>query len=432
VGGTGPGCALRELAKQQERLGRIVAIRGDVSATTGSNAPLMVVLVVLEGDDPADADAWSVVDYIVRERPGAFRFGVRAGTYRVGAYQDLNRNLKYDSGEPIVRLASQPDLVLDWGESADDVVLVIEPGTGIQVEEAFDVVAAADEAAQREQAVSLRGKVQSGVVVSLDDPVFTAENANQGLWRPADFLMNQKFGLFFLQEFDPERIPVLFVHGIGGQPRDFEALVAGLDRTRFQPWVYFYPSGLALEELGRALSKLVLDLQHRLGFVQMGVVAHSMGGLVSRSFLLQLEEVRRHNLVPVFISISTPFGGHAAAQIGADQAGNLPSGVAIPASFIDMAPTSDFLRDLFYVSEEFGILRPLPSGTTHHLIFGFRRRNLRTGPSSDGTIELASQLRLEAQAQAASRFGVDADHTEILREAVTLQRVNELLAVSFR
>jgi hypothetical protein len=117
--------------------------------------------------------------------------------------------------------------------------------------------------------------------------------------------------------------------------------------------------------------------------------------------------------------------------MGADQAGNLPSEVSIPASFLDMAPTSAFLQDLFYVSEEFGILRPLPKGTTHHMIFGYHRRSLRTGPSSDGTVDLSSVLRLEAQAQATTLFGVDADHTGILQEAVTSERVNALLDAAF-
>ena len=47
-------------------------------------------------------------------------------------------------------------------------------------------------------------------------------------------------------EFDPDKIPVLFVHGIGGTPLDWKYLAKGLDRHRFQPWFYYYPSGLRL------------------------------------------------------------------------------------------------------------------------------------------------------------------------------------------
>ncbi|MGH0033989.1 MAG: esterase/lipase family protein [Myxococcota bacterium] len=427
------GCALLEVAKQQEQLGRIVAIRGDVSARTDSVAPLVVILQHLEGEDPEDPESWSIVDYIVRERPGAFAFGVRAGTYRVGAYQDLNRNLKYDSGEPLVRPVDQESLVLDWGERSDFLKLVIEADSGMEVPRSLDIVEAADEAAAREQAVTLRSKVMGGAVTSLDDPRFTAQNGDRGLWRPADFLLqDESFGVFFLQEYDPGRVPVLFVHGIAGSPQDFRTLIGELDANRFQPWVYFYPSGMKLETLGRVLANTILDLHHRLGFESMGLVAHSMGGLVARSFIVQLEEVRRQNLVPLFISISTPFGGNAAAQTGADRVGDLPSNVAIPASFLDMAPRSEFLSELFYVSEEFGIPRPLPAGTEHHLVFGYQRRNLRTGPSSDGTIDLTSQLRMEAQLQATSRFGVDASHIGILEEPATSQRVSKLLSDAFR
>jgi hypothetical protein len=46
-----------------------------------------------------------------------------------------------------------------------------------------------------------------------------------------------------LEPYDTSRIPVLFIHGIGGTPRDFRAVIDALDRTRFQAWVFSYPPG---------------------------------------------------------------------------------------------------------------------------------------------------------------------------------------------
>ena len=40
---------------------------------------------------------------------------------------------------------------------------------------------------------------------------------------------------------------MLFVHGAEGYPQQFAKLIEGLDRTRFQPWFFFYPSGARLE-----------------------------------------------------------------------------------------------------------------------------------------------------------------------------------------
>lgn len=66
------------------------------------------------------------------------------------------------------------------------------------------------------------------------------------------------------------------------------------------------------------------------------VVAHSMGGLVARRFILKNINDHRQDYIRLFISISTPWGGHRMAEKGIDQA---PS--AIP-SWHDMVPNSPF------------------------------------------------------------------------------------------
>jgi hypothetical protein len=39
------------------------------------------------------------------------------------------------------------------------------------------------------------------------------------------------------------KVPVVFVHGIDGSPRDFAEIVARLDPTRYRPWFFFFPPG---------------------------------------------------------------------------------------------------------------------------------------------------------------------------------------------
>jgi uncharacterized alpha/beta hydrolase family protein len=41
---------------------------------------------------------------------------------------------------------------------------------------------------------------------------------------------------YFLQEYAMDKIPILFVHGSGGNPTDFRVLIEGLDRSRYYPW----------------------------------------------------------------------------------------------------------------------------------------------------------------------------------------------------
>jgi pimeloyl-ACP methyl ester carboxylesterase len=157
-----------------------------------------------------------------------------------------------------------------------------------------------------------------------------------------DFVSEGRAGVYFLEAYDPDRIPVLFVHGISGYPQQFEALIDGLDRERFQPWLYFYPSGFPLDDLARHLATLLQRLEVQLDVGELAVVAHSMGGLVSRAAILEYERETEREDVRLLVTISTPWGGQAEA------AGAAGARVELPPVFQDMSPSSDFLRRLFY------------------------------------------------------------------------------------
>ena len=57
-----------------------------------------------------------------------------------------------------------------------------------------------------------------------------------------------KTGLYFLQPYDPDRIPVVFVHGLISTPFDWVQTINGLQadpeiRKHYQFWVFGYPTG---------------------------------------------------------------------------------------------------------------------------------------------------------------------------------------------
>ena len=96
-----------------------------------------------------------------------------------------------------------------------------------------------------------------------------------------------KTGLYFLQPYDPDRIPLVFVHGLFSTPFDWVQTINGLQadpeiRKHYQFWVFAYPTGNPIlysalrlrEELARA-DKLYPN--HR-PYV---VVGHSMGGMLT-------------------------------------------------------------------------------------------------------------------------------------------------------
>ena len=87
-----------------------------------------------------------------------------------------------------------------------------------------------------------------------------------------------------------------------------------------------------------------------------------------------------------------------------------------------MAPESNFLRELFAT--------PLPDGVQHHMLFGFHNTDKLSTASGDGTIFLASQLRLAAQRQSTSLRGFDEDHLSILTSVQAGTHVNTIISNS--
>jgi alpha-beta hydrolase superfamily lysophospholipase len=162
------------------------------------------------------------------------------------------------------------------------------------------------------------------------------------------------------------------------------------------------------------------------------VVAHSMGGLVSRAFIQRHFEATGERYVTRFVSIATPWGGMRAARMARL---SRRIGGAAPPSWIDIAPKSRFLRSIFSREVEGGrVAHRLPDHVAYDLLFAFGGRHsaalVQVGePPADGVVSLASQLAAQAREEAGGRiFAVDADHTSILRseEAATyLQRVLE-------
>ena len=178
---------------------------------------------------------------------------------------------------------------------------------------------------------------------------------------------------------------MLFVHGALGTPLGWVDIVDRLDPVRFQPWFYYYPSGLSLEKTGAALNWMVNHLHRHYGFRELYVVAHSMGGLVARSFILKNGHENRQDIVKRFVSISTPWNGHTLTAKGVRQA---PA--AVP-SWHDMVPESPFIRSIF--------ARRLPESVTYDLFFSYRGDCSLFLENNDGTVELASELDMRGTAR---------------------------------
>jgi hypothetical protein len=98
-----------------------------------------------------------------------------------------------------------------------------------------------------------------------------------------------KTGLYFLQPYDPDRIPLVFVHGLFSTPWTWVHTINGLQadpeiRKHYQFWIFAY-------ETGNPILYSALQLRHALARVDRlypnhrpyVVVGHSMGGMLTHA-----------------------------------------------------------------------------------------------------------------------------------------------------
>ena len=293
-----------------------------------------------------NAQNWSLFDHFVNDRPGKWYFSTSPGSYLVTAFEDINDDLVFQPDEPAIPAAPKSLLQCAPGEVKTGIDLLIHEQDRFNAKGPVDIAKAQIRSSRQQLDISLGQVTKIGEIVQLAEPRFSDEIAKQGMWRPLDFLIDGNAGLYFLEPYSDEKIPVLFVHGINGTPRNFDYLTEHMDRAHFQPWLFYYPSGGHLENVAKRLNQMVQQLQDQYKFKKLVVIAHSMGGLVARNFIFKNIESSRHNSIPLFITIATPWDGHAAAKSGVE---HLPAPVY---SWIDMAPGSLYLTNLFYTSDK--------------------------------------------------------------------------------
>ncbi len=397
------GCTIMRLKQDQDQMEHRGTVMGRVMTPTGSAEGVYVVLHEEGKDGPRIVSIDSL-----NSAMSSYGFVLEVGRrYTVAAFQDLNGDLKHNPEEPAFLLGIPGSLTIKPGERLERMDLdlsqeAVLPGAFDLNLQNMDLVALEDL------------PFVAGEVVSLDAPIFGEEFARDGMWQSNEVWETVGAGVYFLEEYDPGKIPVLFIHGVGGSPTDFRAMIDHLDRERFQPWVFQYPSGGRLLPVARVLKGLVDGLQRQYHFGNLFVTAHSMGGLVARSFVLQTGEDGTSRYVKLLVSFATPYDGHEAAAKGIKY---MP--VEVP-SWFDIQPGSDFLKSLHH---------PLPAGVPFYLFFGFDSHgfSLVMPYSSDSVVSVKSQLASFAQEEAIRIFGYDLDHEKILVNEAVLNRYVSIL-----
>jgi len=102
---------------------------------------------------------------------------------------------------------------------------------------------------------------------------------------------HKEHGLFSLGAFDPDKIPVIFIHGLISQPSTWTQTSNYLlsDKTireKYQFYYYFYPTGVTPVLTGAKLRKTLIEFYAKYGdnnpqLNHTVLIGHSMGGLLS-------------------------------------------------------------------------------------------------------------------------------------------------------
>lgn len=380
---TGLGCAgMSELHADLREMGRLWTLTGTVGAESYSGEP--VVVGVLRAPE-VDGEPWQIVDFQQMTRPGPYRFIVEPGRYRLVAFLDANSDLDLQADERLGTYRAYREIGPDDPHHGLDFVIQ-------------GALRSSDPAPQFAHPTAESRSLRIGEVQPLDAERFGQEVGQMGVWQPLRFMREYGAGLFMLRPYDPSKTPVVFIHGLGGYPQEFRHLIARLDTERFQPWVVQYPSGWALEDSAEYFHRGLEEMHTTHGFERMCLVAHSMGGVVSRQMLNRQYEARETSYIRLFVTIASPLGGHPAAATGVRM-----SPVVVP-SWRSLVPEGEFIQQLYS--------RPLRDQTRYALFFTLR----------DSVVPLSSQLREEALDEAVELRHFPNTHVGVLEsEALSLR-----------
>ena len=390
------GCSLIKLKKEVNRGLEGTSIVGRIQVRCKGTGPVIVAACSM-GEEK------KIAHYTVLHDSGEYELGLYQGEYYVFAYKDKNSNLIYDEGEPAGHHGDAKLVDARKVSVVYDIDIVIpEEGRTIEIPRGFKISSVRPK--------KLRSR-QAGAITDLDDERFIRENGVKGFWEPYSFFSELGGNIFFLEEYDPEKTPVLFIHGAGGTPKSWKYFADNMDRTRFQPWFFYYPTGFRIESMSHLLLWKLVNLQTKYQFNKIYITAHSMGGLLAKSFIVK--NGLKFPYVKLFISLATPWGGDRMAEYGVRQ-----SPVVIP-SWIDMQPESDFITSLYRIK--------IPEYINFYMFSGHRGSRNPFRSNNDGTIAIASLQDLRAQSEAEMNYAFNEDHASILSSKEVLAQYNTIL-----
>lgn len=247
--------------------------------------------------------------------------------------------------------------------------------------------------------------------------------------------------LIMLEPYNPQRIPIVLVHGLSSHPRMWKDVINDLRadpelRGKYQFMVFYYPTGWPISYSSMRLREELAAFEKQVGKPKnMVVVGHSMGGLLARmqvispgnliwdselkddsgrlDRILTSDHLLRRMLkfdpdpdITRAIFICTPHRGSRLADLSLAnwfvKILSLPTRItgailSIPGTIIEPAKMTS-VKGLSPTNPLFKALDQIPIPIPHHTIVGDRGRG-DTPNSSDGVVPYSSARLTNAESE---------------------------------
>ncbi len=367
-------------------------IKGRIISTDKVNASTLIITY-----RPADGNK-AFGEYAVVNGQGAFMLYLSQGRYNIYTITDYNHNGIYENDE-ISGAYGSPSAAGEISIHENELI------TGVVIRTARDngrkMTLPDDLMFKKDQGI-IKQVTHNGQVLKIYHEYFSPENAQTGYWNPSSFMKAFGAHIYLTEEYSPRKIPILFVHGAEGSPQNWIYFYMRLDRSRYQPWFFYYPSGIRLPLAAALLNDELQELHKKYGFSKMAIVAHSVGGLTTRAFLTRYASDKQNNFIKLFVSFATPWGGFGAADLS-----QIITHKSIPI-WVDLGTQSAFIKTT--------MAEKLSPTIDHYIFYGKNDK-------------LSREKALDARAvdSAIKTFGFDCTHDTILGDRKAYSRFIEIL-----
>jgi len=282
-----------------------VSSGNEAEARSIYNAASQEVAVLLR----SSAELWNRTETIP-SRDGIYRLRFAAGSRKEGTWDPGYFDFLRTPKQVHEKVAHQEARINDWGGVLVGVYKPADPrkyflplvGLAVPVTTALDFTSSASRAGRvRDATLALYDPTRRDTVrvagaqrpLAADFGAPLAYYPEPGLLlgfmamiRPANY--EERAGIYMLEPYDPDRIPVILIHGLTSIPQMWVPTISAIEsdpeiRGRYQFWVFDYPTGdpilLSALKLRESLAR-VYQLYPKTK--DMVLISHSMGGLLSQ------------------------------------------------------------------------------------------------------------------------------------------------------